>query len=300
MDATANNGARDRRRSTRRRAMGVGCVGIVGAVLAACSSGTPSTGPGSAGAPTHTSTHGPTGQPAPATTTTTVATAASTPTTSAPAGAQNLVATAAVKGALVATYVARTGFPAAEIAGTAPGSVYYGYLPSTQTYWALATFVPTAAGEQDPQIQVGMQDGGATGIFTMASSATSWTYVGQYESDGDLPCASQLPSALIAVWGDVTSMATSCSPSSTLFSDALAQWQLGSSASSADQGQYLHQAATDLTLGDGDNPSYVTAANELTQLVALPETGDTPAQMAEAQSDISALNTFFATSGLYE
>jgi hypothetical protein len=296
MGATANSGARGGRRSMRRRAVGVGCVAIMGAALAACSSGTPNTGPGSA-ALTHTSTHGAAGQ---TTTTTTVATVASTPPTSAPAGAQNLVATAAVKSALVASYVAHTGLPAAEIAGTAPGSVYDGYLPSTQTYWALATFEPTAAGEQDPRIQVGMQDGGATGIFTMASGVSSWTDIGQYDSEGDLPCASQLPAALIAVWGDVTSTATSCSPSSTLFSDALAQWQEGASASSADQGQYLHQAATDLTLGDGDNPSYTTAANELLQLAALPETGDTPAQMTEAQNDLAALNMFFGTSGLYE
>jgi hypothetical protein len=276
----------------RRRAIGVGSILGLGALLAACSSSSPPQASGSHG---HATTQ-PAKQPGGSSSTTSTTAAA----TAAGGAAQNLVATAQVKAALVATYVAHMHFPAADIAGTTPGSVYYGYLPSTQTYWAMATFDPTAAGQQAYQIQVGMQDGGGTGIFNMASGAASWTQIGQYDSDGDLPCASQLPAALIAVWGDVTSTATSCSPASSSFSDALAQWQQGASVDSADQDQYLGQAATDLMLGSGNNPSYVTAANQLKQLASLPEMGDTAAQQAEAQSDISALNTFFGTSGLYQ
>jgi hypothetical protein len=88
------------------------------------------------------------------------------------------------------------------------------------------------------------------------------------------------------------------------FAAAKLEWQQGASAISADQNSYFTQAATDLSnaiaAGEGNTSGYSSAVQELQQLASLPETSDTPAQMSEAQSDITALNTFFGTSGLYE
>jgi hypothetical protein len=82
------------------------------------------------------------------------------------------------------------------------------------------------------------------------------------------------------------------------------EWQGGASAISADQGSYLTQAATDLSnaiaAGEANTSGYSSAVQELQQLASLPETSDTPTQISEAQSDTTALNTFFGTSGLYQ
>lgn len=124
---------------------------------------------------------------APATTTSTSSAAAS-------AAVQNLVATAAIKSALTAAYVAHNGLPAAEVAGTAPNSVYYAYLPSTSTYWAIANFLPTATASQNTD--VAMQDDGCCGIFTMTSGG-SWTYAAGFLGG---PCTGQIPAALEELW----------------------------------------------------------------------------------------------------
>jgi hypothetical protein len=128
---------------------------------------------------------------------TSVAASTSSSTTSTsptPAALENLVATAAVKGALTAAYVAHNGLPAAEVAGTAPGSVYYGFEPSTNTYWAIAGFVPTAGASQ--QTMVSMQDDGCCGVFSQPAGG-SWTYVTGYLG---VPCPGQIPADLEALW----------------------------------------------------------------------------------------------------
>jgi hypothetical protein len=154
--------------------------------LSACSNGGPTatgtTTTTSGGRTTTTTTSGATGS-------------TSTSTTSgASAADQNLAATAAVKSALTAAYVAHNGLPAAEVAGTAPGSVYYGFLPSTNTYWAIAGFVPSAAASQNTQ--VAMQDDGCCGIFNMTAGG-SWTFVAGYLG---APCGGQIPASLEQLW----------------------------------------------------------------------------------------------------
>ena len=122
-------------------------------------------------------------------------TSTSTSTTStASAADENLAATAAIKGALTAAFVAHNGLPAAEVAGTAPNSVYYGYVPSTSTYWAIAEFLPAATASYNTQ--VAMQDEGCCGIFNMTSGG-SWTYVAGYLGS---PCAGQIPATLEVMW----------------------------------------------------------------------------------------------------
>ena len=75
-------------------------------------------------------------------------------------------------------------------------------------------------------------------------------------------------------------------------------------SSSADQGTYLTQAATDLngaiSSGATNTSGYATAVAELQQLASLPDADQTAAQSSEFQSDTTALNTFFGTSGLYQ
>lgn len=88
------------------------------------------------------------------------------------------------------------------------------------------------------------------------------------------------------------------------FAAAKSEWQQGATASSADQGTYLTQAATDLNgaIGSGaaNTSGYATAVQELQQLASLPDADQTAAQSSEFQSDTTALNTFFGTSGLYQ
>jgi hypothetical protein len=80
-----------------------------------------------------------------------------------------------VRGELTAAYAAYMHFNPANIAGTAPRSVYYAYDATTGTYWAMASFQPTKAalrskpGSPAFNMLVNMQDGGSTGLFTRAS-----------------------------------------------------------------------------------------------------------------------------------
>jgi hypothetical protein len=145
--------------------------------------------------------------PSPVTTTTTATTASAskapaspqTPTrsTTASTSAQNLFATSAVKSALTAAYIAYTHFPASDIAGTEPGSVYYAYLPPTDTYWALAMFAPSATASG--QTIFSLKDTGNVGIFSRQTGG-NWSMI----SPGSLPfCPSQttIPSSVQALWG---------------------------------------------------------------------------------------------------
>jgi hypothetical protein len=121
-------------------------------------------------------------------------TSAPASTTSTSAAPQNLAVSDAVKSDLTAVYVAHQGLPADQVAGTAPGSVYYAFIPSTSTYWAVASFVPTANASM--QTQVAMQDDGCCGIFTMATGG-NWVFVSGFLGE---PCPGQIPAALFALW----------------------------------------------------------------------------------------------------
>jgi len=100
-----------------------------------------------------------------------------------------------------------------------------------------------------------------------------------------------------------TTAAPAGSAASVDFASAKQQWVAGASASSAAQNGYWSQAATDLhaaIAAGAPSGSYTTAINELQQLESIPEMGATNAQVAEAQNDTAALNTFFGTPGLYD
>jgi hypothetical protein len=132
-------------------------------------------------------------------------TSPSTTTAAATTGVQNLVVTTADKSALTAAFVADKNVPSQDIAGTDPGTVYYGYVPSTSTYWALASFLPTSSASQ--QTLVGLQDGGRTGIFTRRSGGP-WTMISA-GSEPFCPSRTAIPPAVRTVWGLVDSEACS-------------------------------------------------------------------------------------------
>jgi hypothetical protein len=77
---------------------------------------------------------------------------------------------------------------------------------------------------------------------------------------------------------------------------AKAAWQQGASANSAHQGAYWTEAENDLKTNDG---TYATAVSQLAQLISLPDANQTAAQNYAYHHDISALNAFFGTPGLY-
>lgn len=171
-------------RATRVPAAFVVALAVGALVFAGCSSNgnaSSSSTTSSSSPPTTTSTGGSTH-------------GSSTTSTVASGGPQNLVASASVKNALQAAYVAHSGLPADEIAGTAPSSVYYAYDPSTKTYWAIAAFVPTKHASDNTE--VAMQDEGCCGVFTRPAGG-AWTYMAGYLG---VPCPGQIPATMQALW----------------------------------------------------------------------------------------------------
>jgi hypothetical protein len=87
------------------------------------------------------------------------------------------------------------------------------------------------------------------------------------------------------------------------FYNAEEAWSTDVCTPAASEGTAWQQAASDLTYGEtedgGDTSGYAAAAAELNDLAALPDTDATPAQQAEYQSDVQALDAFFNTPGLY-
>jgi len=91
-------------------------------------------------------------------------------------------------------------------------------------------------------------------------------------------------------------------PSGPGYAAALTDWQSGASASSAAQGQFWAGAKASLQQGeqtDTNTSGYPVAINELTQLASLPDAMLTVEQQAEFNTNVSALDTFFDTPGLY-
>lgn len=79
------------------------------------------------------------------------------------------------------------------------------------------------------------------------------------------------------------------------FGPAQQYWIAGSKVISARTNLYLSKAEYWLKRGK----VYPTQVAQLAQLIALPITGLTPAQIKTARADTKALNTFFGTPGLY-
>jgi hypothetical protein len=89
----------------------------------------------------------------------------------------------------------------------------------------------------------------------------------------------------------------------TQFSEARQLWVAGASAVSADQGSYWTHAASLLTnavdSGAPGTAGFAEAAQELTELAALPDAMLSPAQKTQEVNLVGALNIFFSSPGLY-
>ena len=118
------------------------------------------------------------------------------PEPSASGGIQNLDVSASVRTELTAAFVAYKQIEAADVAGTAPSSVYYAYNPATHTYWAMARFLLSAKAPQN--VQVNFQDGGDAGLFTHTGTA-GW----EVQIAGEPGICAELrffPKAVLGAW----------------------------------------------------------------------------------------------------
>ncbi len=126
-----------------------------------------------------------------------------TPRATSPAGSapRTLVLTSSVREQLITAWMSRTPVERADIAGTNPGLTFYGIVPSTRTYWAVATFVPTDAWKRkakttpDRGTGLAFQDG--PWVFSR-QAGRPWRYVGD---TGGMICPAELPDEMIATWG---------------------------------------------------------------------------------------------------
>ena len=138
---------------------------------------------------------GPGGSTSTSSTTTSAGSTASTLT--AGGSPRNLVATTQLKAQLLTAFAAAKGVPQSDFTGPDPGTTYYAVIPSTGAYWALAHFTPTSSAGY--QVDVGMQDGGAEGVFTEVQGSTTWSVrFGTFP----FPCpGGPVPDALVRLWG---------------------------------------------------------------------------------------------------
>jgi hypothetical protein len=135
--------------------------------------------------------------------TVTVTTTVSTPATStsggattAANGAQNLVATAAVKAQLLAAGAALHRLKPADYTGLGKGETYYAYDADTKTYWAGTRLVPSSSSQQ---AQIANQDDGAYNVFRRTDTGP-WK---GWETGAALraaDCPVEVPAVVIAVW----------------------------------------------------------------------------------------------------
>jgi predicted nucleic acid-binding protein len=179
-------------------------AGLLAAIAVTGCSASPASSPGLSG-------NGNPSSPAAGTSATPAATPAAALTPSASpsparsAEVRNLLVSQAVRRELTAAYETHMHFSAADVSGTAPGSVYYAFDQSTNSYWAMARFVPAKTASLN--VQVSFQDGASEGLFTKARPG-SW----QAHSGGTACVLTQFfPAAVLAAWAlPTTYAALSC------------------------------------------------------------------------------------------
>jgi hypothetical protein len=116
--------------------------------------------------------------------------------------ATNLSADATVKQALVTAFAIANKLDPSDIDGTEPGSVYYAVDPSSDRYWAEASFVPSARAQQmDSQLQGGPGD--PMNYFQDQPWVFSRPWHGAWQvvtNDPGGPCPGKVPAAVTAAW----------------------------------------------------------------------------------------------------
>ena len=105
---------------------------------------------------------------------------------------------------LTAAYVALRQISVSDVSGTQPNSVYYAYDQATNTYWAIANFVPAQTAPLN--VSVDFQDGGSIGLFTKIGSGP-WKV---QEGGEPAVCTESLffPKSVLAAWAISTNPPT--------------------------------------------------------------------------------------------
>ena len=123
------------------------------------------------------------------------------PTPTGHGSARTLVLPPLVREQIIRVWVAAVGLERSDVAGTTPGLAYYGYLPSTHTYWAIADFEPTDSWRRrvkaSPDSRAAVQFQGSPYVFSH-KQGQGWRFLGD---TGGLVCPSQVPAPMIAAWG---------------------------------------------------------------------------------------------------
>jgi hypothetical protein len=135
--------------------------------------------------------------------TTSSATAASTSPLASPSpspsatGAGNLVLTDAIRAQLVAAAARLNSLPASAYVGLVHGESYYGFDPTTNTYWAGGALDPSPSSQQ---AQVSVQDDGGYYVFQEPAGG-SWTASSEGMAGiAGAVCSVHIPPALVALW----------------------------------------------------------------------------------------------------
>ena len=115
--------------------------------------------------------------------------------------ARTLPLPALVREHIIGAWVAGVGLERSDVAGTQPGLTYYGYLPSTKTYWAIADFDPTDSWRRrvkaSPNSRAAVQFQGSPYVFSR-EQGQGWRFLGD---TGGVVCPPNVPAPMIAVWG---------------------------------------------------------------------------------------------------
>jgi hypothetical protein len=174
-------------------------VSLVAVALAGCgpfSSSSPTAAPASSAATATSQASSAASAPA-------AASAAPPSATSSSGGVENLVASAAVKSELLATFAAAHNIPVSDVADADPDA-YYAYDPATDTYWARAYYAPAST---DPlSVSVNFQDAGGHGFYKKSGS-------GPWQVEFLIgPCAniSFFPQAVLTAWAIPAPVGVTC------------------------------------------------------------------------------------------
>lgn len=109
----------------------------------------------------------------------------------------NLIASPAMKSALLAAGAKMHHLPESDYTGLAKGATYFAYDPSTKTYWAGASLIPKPG---STQAEVGNQDDGAYLVFKRPLHG-AWRAYPAGVTGADSTCMVTPPAAVTAIWG---------------------------------------------------------------------------------------------------
>ena len=106
-----------------------------------------------------------------------------------------------VREAIIASFATGSGLERTDVAGISPATGYYGYMPSTGLYWAVASFDPTQSWEAKvdaaPGGDIAYAFNGGPWVFSH-QRGKGWVYVGR--TVGRV-CAPLVPAQMLAAWG---------------------------------------------------------------------------------------------------